>query len=168
MGKKSKSKKKSRKSFEDELDADQFRWNFEGERLTVLTKNKRKELQNRAEWSKSDVYMFETAINEIVESTAQRIAPLHYQFGDFFFAICLLIAATIVVAQTDEVLGGLLMFALGVIIGGASLWYRTQLMDRKWKRIAAELATFFKIQTDLHEGMQFEYHQQVFGTELNL
>merc|ERR1711953_144010 len=61
-------------------------------------------LQRKASWTKSDVYHFETAINEIVEATAQRIAPLHYQFGGFLFAVCLLIAATIVVAQTDETL----------------------------------------------------------------
>ena len=50
-GAKGKGKGKKKKVVqEEELDSDQFRWNFEGSTLINLSRNKRKSLQSRTKW----------------------------------------------------------------------------------------------------------------------
>lgn len=137
--------------------SDQIKWNIEDEKLTKCPK-KAKHLLRKAQWTKNDIELFEREVNDLISETTERVAPYKLQFGGFILAALICIGATIVITVGDQPLGGLLLFALGVIVLGTGFWYRDQLMQRKWKKIAQELSTFFKQQSTEHMGMQFEFH----------
>lgn len=102
--------------------------------------------------------MFEREVNDLIVETTARVAPYKLQFGGFILAALICIGATIVITVGEQPVGGLLLFALGIIVLGGGFWYRDQLMQRKWKKIAQELSTYFKHQSAEHLGMQFEFH----------
>lgn len=137
--------------------SDQIRWNIEDEQLVKCPK-RAKHMLRKAGWAKSDIQIFEREVNDLIVETSERVAPYKLQFGGFVLAALICIGATIVITVGDQPIGGLLLFALGIIVLGAGFWYRDQLMQRKWKKIAQELSTFFKQQSTEHLGMQFEFH----------
>lgn len=137
--------------------SDQIRWDIEEEKLVKCPK-KAKHMLRKAGWAKNDIEIFERDVNDLIVETSNRVAPYKLQFGGFIVAALICIGATIVITVGEQPLGGLLLFALGIIVLAAGFWYRDQLMQRKWKKIAQELSTFFKHQSVEHMGMQFEFH----------
>lgn len=137
--------------------SDQIRWDIE-DGLLVKCPKKAKTGLRKAGWSKNDIELFEREVNDLIEHTTGRVAPLKLQFGGFVIAALICIAATIVITVGEQALGGLLLFALGIIVLGAGFWYRDQLIQRKWKKIAQELSCFFKEKSAENPGMQFEFH----------
>jgi len=137
--------------------SDQLRWDIEDERLTRCPKKTKHSLR-KSGWSKNDIEIFERDVNDIIVDTSSRVAPYKLQFGGFILAALICIGATIVITVGDQALGGLLLFALGIIVLGGGFWYRDQLIQRKWKKIAQELSQFFQQLSHDHLGMQFEFH----------
>lgn len=137
--------------------SDQIRWDIDEEILVKCPKKERAKLRT-AGWSKADIELFEREVNDLIEHTSQRVAPYKLQFGGFIVAALICIAATIVITIGEQALGGLLLFALGIIVLGAGFWYRDQLIQRKWKKIAQEMSSYFKETSAEKPGMQFEFH----------
>jgi len=137
--------------------SDQVRWNIDEGVLTRCPKKERNQLR-KAGWTKADIDLFEREVNELITHTSSRVAPYKLQFGGFVVAALICIAATIVITVGKEALGGLLLFALGIIVLGAGFWYRDQLIQRKWKKIAQEMSSYFKEKSLEKPGMQFEFH----------
>lgn len=143
------------------MESDQVKWVLTEDKLGKLRKRERNKLR-KADWSSNDTDYFRLSVDDIVEDTTNRVAPLKLQYGGFILATIICIAATVTMTisngRGDLVLGGLLLFALGLIGLGAAFWYRDQLQQRKWKKIAQELSSFFKEQSVKWPGMQFEFH----------
>jgi len=139
------------------MNSDQIRWNIDEGLLIKCPKKERNELR-KAGWSKNDIELFEREVNDLIKHTSQRVAPYKLQFGGFIVAALICIAATIVITVGKQALGGLLLFALGIIVLGAGFWYRDQLIQRKWKKIAQEMSSYFKEKSAEKPGMQFEFH----------
>jgi len=137
--------------------SDQIRWDIDEGVLVHCPKKERNQLR-KAGWSKNDIELFEREINDLIQHTSDRVAPYKLQFGGFVVAALICIAATIVITVGEQALGGLLLFALGIIVLGAGFWYRDQLIQRKWKKIAQEMSTYFKEKSTEKPGMQFEFH----------
>jgi len=137
--------------------SDQIRWDIDEGVLIKCPKKERARLRNSG-WSKNDIELFEREVNDLIVHTSQRVAPYKLQFGGFVVAALICIAATIVITVGEQALGGLLLFALGIIVLGAGFWYRDQLIQRKWKKIAQEMSSYFKEKSAEKPGMQFEFH----------
>lgn len=142
--------------------AQQVRWEFtENERLGEISKKSRR-LLKRVGWKDNQVKLFQFEVNERVEKTSQRVAPFHLQVAGFGVSLLICAAGVIVVTvgdgESESVVAGLFLFALGVICLGAGFWYRDQLQKRKWRSIAHELQCFFKEQSVKYRGIQFEFH----------
>jgi len=137
--------------------ADQIRWNIDEGILVPCPKKEREKLM-KAGWKKNDIKTFARDVNDLIKNTSERVAPFKLQFGGFIVAALICIAATIVITVGEQALGGLLLFALGIIVLGAGFWYRDQLIQRKWKKIAQEMSSYFQEQTAEKPGMQFEFH----------
>jgi len=133
------------------------KWPIEG--TTLVKCPARKELLKC--FNRDELELFERNVNVKIEETAKHIAPPCLQYGGFVFGVLIMIAACIVVTSDDDsVLGGLLMFALGIIVLGGAFWYRDQLHQRKWKNIAQQLQMYFKEVSRRHPGLQLEFHIQ--------
>lgn len=139
------------------MNSDQIRWDIDEGVLVKCPKKERNQLR-KSGWTKSEIELFEREINDLIQHTSERVAPYKLQFGGFIVAALICIAATIVITVGEQALGGLLLFALGIIVLGGGFWYRDQLIQRKWKKIAQEMSTYFKEKSAEKPGMQFEFH----------
>jgi len=112
-------------------------------------------------FNRDELELFERNVNMKIEETTKRVATPCLQYGGFVFGVLIMITACIVVTSDDDnVIGGLLMFALGIIVLGGAFWYRDQLHQRKWKNVAQQLQKYFKEVSRRHPGLQLEFHIQ--------
>lgn len=132
------------------------KWIIESHELTKCP-NKKAMLKF---FNPSELENIQFTVDRTIQETVRKIAPVWLQYGGFILGVLIMIVACIVVTVPEEILGGLLMFALGVIVLGAAFWYRDQLHQRKWKKIAQELQQYFKKLSRRHPGVQFEFHIQ--------
>jgi len=112
-------------------------------------------------FNRDELELFERNVNMKIEETAKHVATPCLQYGGFVFGVLIMITACIVVTSDDDnVLGGILMFALGIVVLGGAFWYRDQLHQRKWKNVAQQLQMYFKEVSRRHPGLQLEFHIQ--------
>jgi len=109
--------------------------------------------------SDSGLKEFQRHVNQIIANTHKRVAPLYLQFSGGFVALLIMILGAIAVSQ-DAAAAGVVLFLLGLLLGGAGFWYRDQLIRRGWKKIAQELKIYFKECRTRYPGAGFEFHQQ--------
>jgi len=102
---------------------------------------------------------FQSHVNHIICATQKRVAPFYLQFSGGFVALLIMILGAIAVSQ-DSAAAGVVLFILGLLLGGLGFWYRDQLIRRGWKKIAQELKIYFKECRTKYPGAGFEFHQQ--------
>jgi len=105
----------------------------------------------------SDFKKFQEDVNDLVHITMKQTSPMHLRFGGFVIAVLLAILG-VVCLSLEEFAVGTVVVILAVMVAGMGFWYRSQLVDRAWKKIGQGLTGVFKDFASRIPGISCEFH----------